>query len=325
MPVTIREFDGTDADYQAFSDIRNAVMKGIARTPAAWRQWDETLERAGRRKQRFLLLDDGEPVGYGQWAEMLLFPSPERSGLEGALLPSHRGRGLGQMLFDHVLEHGKQHGKLEWVAMISEELTDGCAFLERQGFVERDREIELWMDLSKPAAKDLEDRLAALRERGITIETLESLKPSVPDWRDRLYDTSFATVHDIPVIFELEVPDRETFRRTDIDVEGTRHDAFFIARHGEQWIGMSELRVTEEGTPEVHQEYTTTLGEWRRLGVAHALKLHGFEWARQHGFPTIRTMCLASNERMINLNEKLGFRRGSAWIMFLRNDDPVVE
>lgn len=323
MAVTIREFDGTDADYQAFSDIRNAVMKGIARTPAAWRQWDDTFTRAGRQRQRFLLVDGDAVVGYGQWGEMLLFPAPGRTGLEGALLPSHRGRGLGRRLFDHVLEDGRRRGYHEWVSMISSELAEGCRFLERRRFEERDREIELWMDLSQPSTQDLENRMAALHERGITIDTLESLKPKVPDWRDRLYDCSFATVHDIPVLFELEVPDRETFRRTDIDVEGIRHDAFFVARHGEDWIGLSELRVTTSGTPEVHQEYTTTLHDWRRIGLAHALKLHGFEWARRHGFPTIRTMCLASNAAMIHLNEKLGFRQGAAWIMYVRKDRPA--
>ena len=325
MAVTIREFDGTDADYRAFADIRNAVMRAVARTPTSWRQWDETLQRAGRTKRRFLVMDDGTPVGYGQWGEMLLFPGPGRTGIEGALLPSHRGRGLGRRLFDHVLEHGRQSGFYEWVAMISEELDAGCRFLERRGFVERDREIELWMDLSQPTTKDLETRMAALRERGITIDTLESLKAGYPDWKDRLYDTSMATVHDIPVLFELEVPDRETFRRTDIDVEGTRHDALFVARHGDDWIGFSELRVTEAGTPEVHQEYTTVSHGWRRIGLAHALKLRGFEWARTHGFPTIRTMCLASNKAMIALNEKLGFRKGSAWILFVRNDSPAKE
>lgn len=325
MAIAIREFDGTDADYRAFAEMRNSMMRAVARTPAAWREWDDTLARAGRRRGRFLLFDDRTPVGYAQWAELLIFPGPGRTGIEGALVPSHRGRGLGSTLFDHVVEDGRRHGYHEWVAMISEELADGCRFLEHRGFAERDREIELWMDLSQPAAKDLETRIVALRERGITVDTLESLKGRVPDWRDRLYDTSFATVHDLPLLFEFAVPDRETFRRTDVDVEGARHDALFIARHGDEWIGLSELRVTEAGTPEVHQEYTTTLHGWRRIGLAHALKLHGFEWARRHGFPTIRTMCLASNTAMVSLNEKLGFQKGAAWIMFVRNDGSAQE
>jgi predicted GNAT family acetyltransferase len=54
--------------------------------------------------------------------------------------------------------------------------------------------------------------------------------------------------------------------------------------------------------------------EWRRQGVATALKLLAIEYARDRGYHTIRAFNLPSQREMMALNEKLGFHRAFCYV-----------
>jgi GNAT superfamily N-acetyltransferase len=57
---------------------------------------------------------------------------------------------------------------------------------------------------------------------------------------------------------------------------------------------------------------------YRRRGLALALKLRGITYARAHGHPLIRTLNVSSNQSILALNQRLGFRRSLAWVGFIK-------
>ena len=60
--------------------------------------------------------------------------------------------------------------------------------------------------------------------------------------------------------------------------------------------------------------FTGVAREYRRQGVATALKLRAIEYAREHGYQTIRAFNLPIHSEMLALNEKLGFPRRFCYV-----------
>ncbi len=68
----------------------------------------------------------------------------------------------------------------------------------------------------------------------------------------------------------------------------------------------------------LHQELTGVIAPFQGHKVATALKLRTVEYARQHGYRTIRTFNSSRNEAMLAINRKLGFVPMPAWIGFVK-------
>ena len=91
-------------------------------------------------------------------------------------------------------------------------------------------------------------------------------------------------------------------------------DACFIAKHGDKYIGFTDLIRYEMVAGGITQGFTGVAREYRRRGVATALKLRAIEYACKHGYQTIRAFSYPSQASIIALNEKLGFRRAFIYI-----------
>ena len=88
-------------------------------------------------------------------------------------------------------------------------------------------------------------------------------------------------------------------------------EAWFIAKIGAEYVADSWAQ-REAADPELlQQDFTCTLKEYRRRGLALTLKLSLIEYARRNGFRRIRTNNNSLNVPMWKLNEQLGFRKVS--------------
>jgi hypothetical protein len=107
-------------------------------------------------------------------------------------------------------------------------------------------------------------------------------------------------------------------------------DACFIAKRGDHYIGFSDLNQLEPIPKGITHGFTGVEREYRRKGVATALKLRAISYARERGFQTIRAFNSPSQVEMIALNEKLGFRRAFCYgtvekfVKDVAESDPAV-
>jgi GNAT superfamily N-acetyltransferase len=69
---------------------------------------------------------------------------------------------------------------------------------------------------------------------------------------------------------------------------------------------------------QLNTDDTGVIREYRRRGIAMALKLHGIAHAQEQGYQKLRTMNESTNRPMLNINERLGFVKRPAWIGFAR-------
>jgi len=89
----------------------------------------------------------------------------------------------------------------------------------------------------------------------------------------------------------------------------------FVAKSGDRIVGSSNL--WKAGLPGyLTQGFTAVRKEYRRRGVATALKLMVAKAALEMGAKRIRTSNDSANEPALRMNRKIGFERTEAWAIY---------
>lgn len=228
--------------------------------------------------------------------------------------PSHRGRGIGRELARALEGAAIEFGAVRLWA--SAQVADARAlrFLELLGFQERLRKWQSWLDVDRANLPELASQDPAL-SGGVLITTLRAEGETDRRVLEAVYRLVAATLGDGPRMGPYVPPTFDAFRTMMLEGEAALPEAFFLARVGDRYVGMSNLQRMRTEDRTLHLEFTATLPEYRGRGIATALKTAGIRYAREHGYRTIRTENDSKNDAIWAINEKLGFRRkhASVW------------
>src|SRR5262249_44264225 len=152
-----------------------------------------------------------------------------------------------------------------------------------------------------------------LASRGIAFTTFASERERDADCLHKLHEFLNVVKADdpqrrpfMPVPFEAVV---RWFKRRDVSA-----DACFIAKCGDEYVGFTDLNQIEPIPRGIMHGFTGVASEYRRQGVATALKVRAIEYARAHGYQTIRAFNLPDHAGALVLNEKLGFQRRYCYV-----------
>jgi mycothiol synthase len=270
----------SDADLQAWIDVRRAVVP----TESAG-----TVEqqRARTPATTLLLLAelDGRLAGSGVAG---ISDLRDRAFVAPRVLPESRRRGVGTALLRALVPQA------ESLAMdkVSASVTDpgSRAFAERFGFREVDGQVEQVRPLDRPLHVS---PLPAGVEVVTIAECPDLLETAYPlaceGWAD------FAT--DAPATIDL--PDW-------LRGEATLPAGSFVAVADGDVVGYSGLCVHDnDGVAE--DGLTVVRRDWRRRGLAAALKQRELAWAAKNGYREVVTWTQNGNEAMRTLNARLGY------------------
>ena len=145
--------------------------------------------------------------------------------------------------------------------------------------------------------------LDACIRAGIEFTTMAALGDS-PANRRRLYELNKECSQDIPGRGEFYTFDDYQDRR--IERPSYNPAGVIIARDGEKWVGMSALSDWRD-RGFAFAEMTGVLRQYRRRGLAIAMKILTIRFARTLGVDRILTFQDAENAAPIALNRSLGF------------------
>ena len=279
----------TDAELQAIVDVRNAV------TP----EGHPTLENLrfsleSKEQLTFLVARvNGAAVGCGSVERW-----PHAASGDVAVVPEHRRRGVGSALLADISERAQAFGNDALEGEVKESDAESRAFLERRGFVAVGGEKAVALDLSGVEPPDVAP------PSGVRVVS----RIEEPDRLQEMYAIGVQADEDIPG--SQGVQTFEEWRAHEIDKPTRRPELCFLALAGEEVVGYAALQVFGD---EAHHGLTATRRDWRRRGVASALKRAEIAAAKRAGFKRLLTESEERNEPMRRLNEKLGYRPAPEW------------
>ena len=217
-----------------------------------------------------------------------------------AVIPAARRRGVGSAMLAEVSRRARGFGKDSVQGEVKESDPESRAFLERRGFTRVGAEKALVLELAahEPAPVDLPE--------GVRIVT----RVEEPDRLDEMYRVAVQGDEDIPG--STNVQTFEEWRAHEIDKPNRRPELMFLALAGDELVGYAGLQA--HGDVAFHG-LTVTRRDWRRRGVATALKRAEIAAAKQTGFERLLTESEERNDPMRLLNEKLGFVPAPEWSM----------
>ena len=272
----------TDADFEAWRRVRLAVLPDERAATVG-----EMRAQLADEPERLLLLAelDGELSGSGLAGRSSL----GGAGVHPRVLPSHRRRGVGTALYRALEAHARAHGFDEAVGFVDDE--GSFAFAAGLGFREVDRQVEQVRALDgteEPPAARTDVELVAIADRP------ELLRAAYPLAVEAYAD--FATVRPVTVTLDEWLRD-----------EATLPGGSFVALADGEVVGYAGLCRDADDPSRAEDGLTAVRRDWRRRGVATALKRAELAWAAAHGIRLVYTWTQRGNEAMRAANARLGY------------------
>lgn len=316
--MQLRQFNQSPADYQAITDLENAIWPDMPSTVESMRHSHDTRPKDIYWQEHVAVMDD-RIVGFVALGETFWSWSPGKFSVYVVVDPAHQRQGIGRQLYDYGLAQLQAaHQVKALTAGTREDKPDSLQFLKSRGFVQNIREPVSALDVSAFDPAPFAAREDQVRANGISIHSLQELAAECPDWQERYWKLDLAISPDIPspepftprpldewIKSQCESPDFDTATR-------------WVARQGEEWVGISELWITKASADKAFTGLTGVTRQARRKGVATALKLQAIQYARDHGFQTIVTDN-EENNPMFQINLALGFAPLPAWLGFRKD------
>ena len=209
-----------------------------------------------------------------------------------AVVPDARRRGVGSALLADLFARARALGVESIQGEVKEADAESRAFLERRGFAQVGAEKAVMLDLEALDSPDVAP------PRGVRIVS----RAEEPNRLEEMYAVGVQADEDIPG--STGVQTFGEWRANEIDKPSRRPELCFLALAGDEVVGYAALHVFGD---EVFHGLTATRRDWRRRGVATALKRAEIAAAKRAGYRRLLTESEERNEPMRRLNEKLGF------------------
>ncbi|MEM7538760.1 MAG: GNAT family N-acetyltransferase [Chloroflexota bacterium] len=322
---TIREFEPTDAEYAVVVAIHNAIWPEDPETVADWKEWD------GRRDPKYLhkrmVVEAGEEekqiVAVGGYGELAWSHQPGKYFIDIMVRPDYEWQGIEELYFNTINARLEQRDPkpVKYVSDIREDKTQYVEFLKNRGYVQTMRYPISELDVTDYDFSRFEGIDEKVASHGIKIYTVTELMEIDPDWRRHIYELETILDNDVPTPDPITPQPFEQYAKR-FQSERFASDGWFMAidpNAGDaapgKYVGMSTINLSRAQKEKVYVSMTGTLREYRRKGIATALKLRTIVFTQGIGATYIETDN-EENNPMYQLNLMLGFKPKPAWVDF---------
>jgi GNAT superfamily N-acetyltransferase len=214
------------------------------------------------------------------------------------VLPEFRRRGVGTRIYEALSQHARAIGRESLWGRVREDDAESRAFIRNRGFEEAGREYEVVLDTATAdvdAKSPAEIELVSLAER--------------PDLEESVHELDCDVAGDVPRPEgdDFEPQSFARWREQYLEGPGAVPEAMIAALAGREVVGYTGLRRRGATSPTAENMLTAVRPEWRRRGIATALKREQIARARAAGIEQIFTTNDETNAGMRGVNARLGY------------------
>ncbi len=229
--------------------------------------------------------------------------------------------GAGDLLLDQLMSDLVEAKAITVSCRQYSSETELIALLKRRGFAEASRVFDLRLNVAGISLLQ-----PGIEEQGITITTFAEERDRDPRCVEKLYELTTMLSQDDPARGPLAPPAynaREALLW--MQMPYVLPEAYFIAKRGDEYVGVSDVSLFEAVPGGLTQGFTGVKREYRRRGVATALKVREILYAQSHGYQIIQSFNKPEQVAIRALNEKLGFKLMFEHVMLEKCLRDVVE
>ena len=308
--LIIRDF--TAADYPLLTAFDAAAYDDDPREPELWQHDDETRD-PGRYFQRHVVEMAGRPVACGCFGHSDFIDDPDRYWFQVLVPRDGGGTPVREAYLEFALDAlAPRHPSAVLSGMV-ESYEAQVRFLRDHGFREIHREHVSRLDLAGFAPEKFSDTMATVEAQGIALASLADLDDS--DWPERLHPIYQRLVADQPA---PDPPRLDTFTEWIEGVVGSPDfdsSLWIVACDGEELVGLSQAAVSPTASTAARFGLTGVERDYRRRGIATALKVELLTVLKSRGVLRIDTNN-EENNPMYRINLGLGFVPRPDWVMY---------
>jgi len=294
-------------DVEIVADLGTVYDPDDPRDPAMLRFFWESSP-ADEPVVRMLASADGKDVGFiaaghGPWK-----PDATRFGwIRVVLEPGSWTASRYHELVAAGEDWHRAQGTAAVVARLRSRFTAEIEELISRGYVEERRQREWELDLVARREQLLTTAAAArqkMKAAGVTMLTLDV--DSDPNKMQKVYDLTNESEQDIPTTVPIRTLPYDDWYRLWFGSPGIRLDRVWIARIGEEVVGISMVEIPP-GRGTSWTSYTGVAKRARGRGIARALKYETVAQAIELGLTRIRTSNDGDNAPILHINSEMGY------------------
>jgi GNAT superfamily N-acetyltransferase len=305
----IKKFTETDIEFQEVTRLFNLVShddkEHVDDMKEGWAVRDKSLQR-----ERFLLYDDDTVLGFLGYAQGRDV-NHQNCYFNIYLDPEYNGNGYRKLLYDRMLQDIATFDCNRLYADIYEHpnYEQFKKFLLENKFYVGLKIREYSLDIESVDLAEYSSLLEKLDSKGIKFYDAKNEMNNFPNHYNKLEELGWEYGEDFPMpegIVHTRQP-FEQFMKFQKLFEEKRYGIEIVAVDGKKYVGSTDIHVLPKSDP--HKAWTGSLGvlrEYRRQGIATALKVKAFEKLREKGIKQVRTDN-EENNPMYKINVALGF------------------
>lgn len=307
-----------EKDWEALSAVTSAAARGDEEGGELWLRDRREFNESDYFRRHYVAehAETGQLLGYGSAEQTVYLP---RYRLILVIEPRWVRRGVGRLLLERLTDDLREAGAVTATYRGYEPAGEVQSLLKEYGFAETASVLDLRLALSEVNRSDFLPTVERVKGQGISISTLMEERERDPRYVEKLYELTTEIRRDDPARDFFTPPayyEREA--RLWLEMPYVLPEAYFIAKEGDRYVGLTDLNLREAVPGGLSQGFTGVRAEYRRRGIATALKVCAVEYAKRRGLRTIRAFNRPVHSAVLALNEKLGFRRLSSRVTLER-------
>ena len=307
--IEIRNFTASDHEFNELARIDNLVNHDSISHPDEdkhdWNIRDKSIIR-----DRIMLYNHNKLVGVVYYSQGRV-PNERICFYTLNLDPNFNNKGYRTLLFNKLLEKIKVFNANKLFTGIYDHPNyhNHKNFLVNNGFKLTQTNREYSCDIKNINIDKYKSLIQTLESEGIQFYDSKEEMLNFPNHYKKLEELNWTYTKDFPIpdgIEHTRLPFKR-FMEIQKDFEKNYYGVEIVAVRDDKYIGSTSLEVFPKSEP--HKAYTEGLGvlkEYRRKGIATALKIKAIQSLLQKGIKEIRTDN-EENNPMYKINVALGF------------------